>query len=104
MCEALGKDRGQASEFSVIECGEMYNTVQCAGLTVLSELGGAELCGDPEGLLGVPLEGQGGGQVGAAVEVLFTAGHAQVQALVAERCILITLGNRGTTEKRVRQK
>ena len=62
--------------------------------TVLCELGRAEQRGHPEGLFGAPLEGQVGGQVGAAVEVLFAAGHAQVQALVAEGGVFIALEKR----------
>ena len=59
--------------------------------TVLSELGGRELRGDPEGLLGAALEDEAGGDAGAAVEVLFTAGQAQVQGVVTEGSVLITL-------------
>lgn len=61
----------------------------------MCELGGAEDGGDPEGLFGAPLEGQGGRQVGAAVEVFLTAGQAQVQALVAEGGVLVTLKEGG---------
>lgn len=64
--------------------------MQCE-TTILSEFGRAEYGGDPEGFFGAPLEGQVGGQVGAAVEVLFTAGQAEVQALVAEGGVFITL-------------
>lgn len=63
----------------------------------MCEFGGAEYGGDPEGFFGAPLEGQVGRQVGAAVEVLLTAGQAEVQALVAEGGVFITLkvGRRG---------
>lgn len=57
----------------------------------MCEFGGAEYCGDPEGFFGASLEGQVGRQVGAAVEVFLTAGQTQVQALVTEGGIFITL-------------
>lgn len=60
-------------------------------VTILCELGGAKDGGDPEGFFGAPLEGQVGWQVGAAVEVFLTAGQAQVQALVTEGGVLVTL-------------
>lgn len=60
-------------------------------VTILREFGGAEYCGDPEGFLGTPLEGQIGRQGGAAVEILLTAGQAQVQALVTKGGVFITL-------------
>lgn len=60
-------------------------------ITVLCEFGGAEYCGDPEGFFRAPLEGQIGRQGGAAVEILLTAGQAQVQALVTKGGIFITL-------------
>lgn len=60
----------------------------------MCEFGGAEYRGDPEGFFGAPLEGQVGRQVGAAVEVFFTAGQAQVQALVTKGSIFITLKGR----------
>lgn len=63
-------------------------------ITVLCEFGGAEYRGHPEGFFGASLEGQVGRQVGAAVEVLFTAGQTQVQALVTEGGIFITLEGR----------
>lgn len=63
----------------------------CSSTTILCEFGGAEYGGDPEGFFGAPLEGEVGRQVGAAVEVLFTAGQAEVQALVAEGGVFITL-------------
>lgn len=59
--------------------------------TILCEFGGAEYGGDPEGFFGASLEGQVGRQVGAAVEVLLTAGQTEVQALVTEGGIFITL-------------
>lgn len=59
----------------------------------MCEFGGAEYGGDPEGLFGASLEGQVRRQVGATVEVLFTAGQAQVQTLVTEGGVLITLGD-----------
>lgn len=65
--------------------------------TVLCEFGGAEYGGDPEGFFGAPLEGQVGRQVGAAVEVLLAAGQAEVQALVAEGGVFITLEGSGST-------
>lgn len=64
--------------------------LQCQS-TVLCEFGGAEYGGHPEGFFGASLEGQVGRQVGAAVEVLLTAGQAEVQALVAEGGVFITL-------------
>lgn len=63
-------------------------------ITILCEFGGAEYRGDPEGFFGAPLEGQVGRQVGATVEVFFTAGQAQVQALVTKGGIFITLKGR----------
>lgn len=71
-------------------CKEKNARLRCFS-TVLSEFGGAEYGGDPEGLFGAPLEGQVGRQVGAAVEVLLAAGQAEVQALVAEGGVLIAL-------------
>lgn len=70
-------------------------------ITILCEFGGAEYCGDPEGLFWASLEGQISRQVGAAVEVLLTAGQTQVQALVTEGGVLITLQkmDTGGTEK-----
>ncbi len=59
--------------------------------TVLSELCGGELCGDPECLLGAALEDEAGGDAGTAVEVFFTAGQAQVEGVVTEGGVLITL-------------
>lgn len=63
-------------------------------VTILCELGGAKDGRDPEGFFGAPLEGQVGRQVGAAVEVFLTAGQAQVQALVTEGGVLVTLKDR----------
>lgn len=63
--------------------------------TILSELCGGELCGDPERLLGTALEDEAGGDAGAAVEVFFTAGQAQVQGVVTEGGVLITLKPKG---------
>lgn len=60
-------------------------------VTILCQFGGAKDGGDPEGFFGAPLEGQVGRQVGAAVEVFLTAGQTQVQALVTEGGVLITL-------------
>lgn len=70
----------------------------------MCEFGGAEYRGDPEGLFRASLEGQVGRQVGAAVEVLFTAGQAQVQALVTEGGIFIALevGHRRVREDSLR--
>lgn len=59
--------------------------------TILSEFSGGELCGDPEGLLGTTLENEARGDAGAAVEVLLTAGQAQVESMVIEGRVLITL-------------
>lgn len=69
-------------------------------ITILCEFGGAEYRGDPEGLFRASLEGQVGRQVGAAVEVLFTAGQAQVQTLVTEGGIFITLEGRHRSGQR----
>lgn len=71
-----------------LNCGEKSNG---AGRTVLSELCGRELRGDPEGLLGAALEDEAGGDAGAAGEVLFTAGQAQVEGVVTERGVLVAL-------------
>lgn len=68
-------------------------------ITILCEFGRAEYGGDPEGLFGASLKRQVGRQVGAAVEILFTAGQAQVQSLVTEGGILIAL----ETQKRHRR-
>lgn len=57
----------------------------------MCEFGGAEYRGDPKGLFRASLERQVGRQVGAAVEILLTAGQAQVESLVTEGGILITL-------------
>lgn len=57
----------------------------------MCEFSGAEYGRDPESFFGASLEGQVGWQVGAAVEVLFTAGQTQVQPLVTEGGIFITL-------------
>lgn len=59
--------------------------------TILCELGGGQLGGDPECLLGATLEDQAGGDAGTAVEVLFTAGQTEVERMVTERRVLITL-------------
>lgn len=59
--------------------------------TILCEFGGAEYGGDPEGFFGASLEWQVGRQVGAAVEVLLAAGQTEVQALVTEGGVFITL-------------
>lgn len=67
---------------------------ECSGdqrCTVLGELCGGELCGDPEGLLGAALEDEAGGDAGTAVEVFLTAGQAQVQGVVTEGRVLIAL-------------
>lgn len=57
----------------------------------MSEFCGAEDGGDPECFFRAPLERQVGWHVGAAVEVLLAAGEAQVQPLVTECGIFITL-------------
>lgn len=59
--------------------------------TVLGELGGGELRGDPEGLLGAALEDEAGRDVGTTVEVVLTAGQAQVEGVVTEGRVLVTL-------------
>ena len=59
--------------------------------TVLGELGGGELGGDPEALLGAALEDEAGGDAGAAVEVFLAAGQAQVERVVVEGRVLVTL-------------
>lgn len=59
--------------------------------TVLGELGGGELRGDEKRLFGAALEDEAGGDVRAAVVVLFAAGQAQVQGMVVKRAVLITL-------------
>lgn len=63
--------------------------------TVLSELRGRELRGDPERLLGAALEDEAGGDAGTAVEVFLTAGQPQVEGVVTEGRVLITLRPRG---------
>lgn len=78
----------------------MYEMVSGQLCTVLSELGGGELRGDPEVLLGAALEDEAGGDAGAAVEVLLAARQAEVQALVAEGGAFIALvGGGGTGER-----
>lgn len=69
----------------------------------MCEFGGAEYGGDPEGFFGASLEGQVGRQVGAAVEVLLTAGQTEVQALVTEGGVFITLvfGDKRGEKKRL---
>lgn len=78
----------------------------CKGvnITILCEFGGAEYCGDPERFFGASLEGQVGRQVGAAVEVFLTAWQTQVQALVTEGGVFITLedGYQRVTEDSLR--
>lgn len=59
--------------------------------TVLGELGGGELRGDEERLFGAALEDEAGGDVRAAVVVLFAARQAQVQCVVVKRAVLIAL-------------
>lgn len=59
--------------------------------TILGELGGGQLCGDEERLLGTALEDEAGGDVWAATVVLLAAGQAQVQGVVVERAVLIAL-------------
>lgn len=59
--------------------------------TVLGELGGGELCGDEERLFGAALEDEAGGDVRAAVVVLFAAGQPQVQGMVVKRAVLVAL-------------
>lgn len=71
--------------------------------TVLSEFGGGELCGDPERLLGAALEDEAGGDVGTAVEVFFTAGQAQVESVVTEGRVLITLRPTGARKEEERR-
>lgn len=66
----------------------------------MCEFGGAEYRGDPEGFFGASLEGQVSRQVGAAVEVFFTAWQTQVQALVTEGGIFITLEDGNQRGKR----
>lgn len=48
--------------------------MKCFKATILCELGGGELSGDPQGFLGATLEDEAGGNIGAAVEVVLTAG------------------------------
>lgn len=67
--------------------------------TVLGEFGGGELGGDPESLLGAALEDEAGGNAGATVKVLFTAGQAQVEGVVTEGGVLVTLRRRQTGEE-----
>lgn len=75
----------------------MYEMVSGQLCTVLSELGGGELRGDPEVLLGAALEDEAGGDAGAAVEVLLAAGQTQVEGVVTEGGVLIALRtNNGT--------
>lgn len=59
--------------------------------TILGEFGGGQLCGDEERLFGAALEDEAGGDVGAAIVVLFAAGQAQVQSMVVKRAVLIAL-------------
>lgn len=67
--------------------------------TVLGELGGGELCGNPEGLFHAALENEAGGDVGTAVEVLLTAGQPQVEGVVTEGRVFITLRTRDTEKE-----
>lgn len=73
--------------------------------TVLSEFGGRELCGDPERLLGAALEDEAGGDAGTAVEVFFATGQTQVESVVTEGRVLITLRpQQGSGTRRKRSK
>lgn len=71
--------------------------------TVLRELCGRQLRGDPEGLLGAALEDEAGGDAGAAVEVLFAAGQTQVEGVVTEGGVFITLRPTGGGQGAERQ-
>lgn len=48
--------------------------IKCFEATILCELGGGELSGNPQGFLSATLEDEAGGNVWAAVKVVFTAG------------------------------
>lgn len=59
--------------------------------TILGQFGRRKLCGDREGLFGAALEDEAGGDVGAAVVVLFAARQPQVQRVIVKRAVLIAL-------------
>lgn len=48
--------------------------MKCFKTTILCELGGGELRRDPQSFLGATLEDEAGGNVGAAIKVVLTAG------------------------------
>lgn len=48
--------------------------MKCLEATILCQLGGGELSGDPQGFLGATLENEAGRNVGAAIKVILTAG------------------------------
>lgn len=60
-------------------------------LTILGEFGGGELRRDEERLFGAALKDEAGGDVRAAVVVLFAAGQAQIQSMVVKCAVLIAL-------------
>lgn len=70
------------------------------GPTVLGELGGRQLSGDPEGLLGAALEGQAGRDVGTAGDVILAAGQTEVVGGVSEGGVLIALEEKEVVEKK----
>lgn len=59
--------------------------------TILGEFGRRQLCGNEEGLFGAALEDEAGGDIRAAIVIFFAAGEAQVESMVIECAILITL-------------
>lgn len=48
--------------------------MKCLEATILCELSGRELSGDPQSFLGATLENEARGNVGAAVKVVLAAG------------------------------
>ena len=66
-------------------------TLRAPWPTVLGEFSGGELCGNEERFFGAALEDEAGGDVRAAIVVLFAAGQAQVKSVVVKCAILITL-------------
>lgn len=72
--------------------------------TVLCEFGGGKLGGDPQGFLDAALEDEAGGDVGAAVEIVLTTGQTQVQGVVTERGVFITLQTWTTVQIKTRHR
>lgn len=67
--------------------------MKCLKATILCEFGRGELSRNPQCFLGATLEDEARRNVGAAIKVILTARQAQIQSMVAEGCVLITLKN-----------